>query len=146
MPGKARGQFKRLDKRQQKALAEYLTARTDYLRAERKYTQQLLDALQAPARGDSKRIRAFATQVLAPARERMRSAQLTAITEAVDIDQLAELIPTVLGGLRQVVDVPMLLAALNVDVELTGQAVTKVSPLIERITASISSNRRSQSG
>jgi hypothetical protein len=144
--GKARGQFKRLDKRQQKALADYLTARIDYLRAERKSTQQLIDALQGPARGDSKRIRTFASQVLAPARERMRTAQLTAITEAVDIDQLAELIPSVLGGLRQAVDVPMLLAALNVDVELTGQAVTKITPLIERITASISSNRRSQGG
>jgi len=57
----------------------------------------------------------------------MRTAQLTAITEAIDIDQLAEVIPTVLGGLRQVVDVPMLRAALNVDVELTGQAVTKAT-------------------
>jgi hypothetical protein len=144
VPGRARGQFKRLDERQRKALAEYLTARIEYLRAERKYTQQLKDALQAPARGDSKRLRAFASQVLATARGRMRAAQLTAITEAVDIDQLAEMIPTVLDGLRQAVDVPMLLAALNVDIELTGQAVTKATPLIERITASISSNRRSE--
>jgi hypothetical protein len=86
-----------------------LTARIDYLRAERKYTQQLKDALQAPARGDSKRLRAFASQVLAPARGRMRAAQLTAVAEAADIDQLADLIPTVLDGLRQAVAVPMLL-------------------------------------
>jgi len=86
VPGRKRGQFKRLDEQQRQALAEYLAARVDYLRAERKYTQQLLDALQAPTRGDSKRLRGFASQVLAPARRRMRAAQVTAVTESADID------------------------------------------------------------
>jgi len=143
VPGRKRGQFKRLDEQQRQALAEYLAARVDYLRAERKYTQQLLKALDAPARGDGKRLRAFASQVLGPARGRMRAAQLTALTEAADLDHLAELVPTVLGTLRQAVDVPMLLAALNIDPELTGEAVTKLVPLVERVTSSRARHRRS---
>ncbi len=141
MPGRPRGRFKNLDDRQRKALARYLIARIDYLRAERKYTQQVLDALQEPARGDNKRMRVFLAEELAPARGRMRDAQMSAVAESTDVDALSEVIPAIVGGLGRAVDIPMLLAALNIDADLTGQAVAKAAPILKRIASRGSTNR-----
>ena len=142
MPGKPRGRFKNLDARQRTALAEYLSARLDYLRAERKYTQQMLAALQDPTRGDNKRLRQFVSDVLAPARRRMRAAQLSAVTEAADVDMLSELIPTMVGGMASAVDIPMLFAALNIDNDVSDQIVDRAMPVIERIRSGASARRR----
>jgi hypothetical protein len=142
MGGRPGGRFKSLDARQRKALAEYLTARLDYLRAEPKYTQQLLAALQDPARGDNKRMRQFLNDVVAPARRPMREAQLSAVAEAADVDVLSELIPTLLGGLTQAVDIPMLVAAINVDNDVADQVVDRAMPVVRRIVSGASTRRR----
>jgi hypothetical protein len=142
MPGRPRGRFKHLDERQREALAEYLAARIDYLRAERRYTQQILNALQAPNRGDNKRIRQFVSDVLAPARGRMRTAQLSAMSEAMDVDRLADLVPGIVGGVAQAVDIPMLFAALNIDTDLTDQIVDKATPVVRRLMATAARNRQ----
>ena len=142
MPGKPRGRFKNLDERQREALAEYLTARIDYLRAERKYTQQILNALQDPQRGDNRRIKQFVSDVLGPARGRMRTAQLTAMSEATDMDRIADLMPGIVGGVAQAVDIPMLFAALNIDTDLTDQIVDRATPVVRRFMATAARNRQ----
>ena len=142
MPGRPRGRFKNLDERQREALAEYLIARIDYLRAERKYAQQMLNALQDPTRGDNKRIRHFVSDVLAPARGRMRTAQLSAMSEATDVDRLTDLVPGIVGGVAQAVDIPMLFAALNIDTDLTDQIVDRATPVVRRFMATAARSRQ----
>jgi hypothetical protein len=132
-----RGRFKQLTEAQREVLADYLTARIEYLRAERKHAQLLLDALRSPARGDNKRMRKFVADVLAPSRKRMRACQVAAVAESVDIDVFSELLPAVLGGINQAVDVPMLFSALNVDSDLTDQAMEKVTPMIKTIASRV---------
>jgi hypothetical protein len=133
----SRGRFKQLNEAQQEALADYLTARIEYLRAERKHTQLLLGVLQSPARGDNKRIRKFVADVLAPSRRRMRTRQISAVAESVDVDVLSELLPGVLEGVNHAVHVPMLFSALNVDADVTDQVIKNAAPLITRITSRV---------
>ena len=137
MATRTRGRFKQLNEAQREALANYLTARIEYLRAERKYASLLLGALQSPARGHNKALRRFVADVLAPARTRMRASQISAATESVDIDALSELLPGVLGGLNQAVHVPMLFSALNIDPDLTEQAMAKMTPVIKHFAARV---------
>ena len=134
---RSRGRFKQLNEAQREALATYLAARIEYLRAERKYASLLLSALQSPTRGDNKAIRRFVVDVLAPARKRMRASQISAAAESVDIDALSELLPGVLGGINQAVHVPMLFSALNVDPDVTEQAMAKVAPVIKHFAARV---------
>jgi hypothetical protein len=133
----SRGRFRQLNEGQRKALADYLTARIEYLRAERKHTQLLLGALQSPARGDNKRMRKFVAGVLAPSRKRMRACQISAVAESVDIDVLSDLLPEALGGINHAVHIPMLFSALNVDSDLTDQAIEKAAPVIRSITSRV---------
>ncbi len=132
MAGEARGRFGRLSQEQKRLMADYLTARNEFLEASRTYNELLIAELDRPGGKSSKQVRTFASAVLGPARTRMKALQVTLLTESVDTDELAEFLPDLLPGLARSVNIPMLAAALNIDTDMADTMVKKSAALFRK--------------
>lgn len=133
MTGRARGRFGRLSESQRDSLADYLAARNEYLEASRTHNELLMGELENPSRSSDRQIRKFESTVLGPARARMRERQITLLSEAVDAEALAELVPDLLRGLSRSVSIPLLFAALNIDADRAEELVEKSAGLVRRV-------------
>ncbi len=135
MTARTRDRFGQLSQEQRGALAEYLTARDEYLQASRTYNELLIEELQNPSRSGNRQLRKFESDVLGPARTHMKGLQVTLLTEAVDTDALAELLPQLLAGLARSVNIPLLFAALNIDSDMAEKMVERSATFVASVRA-----------
>ncbi|HJP81108.1 MAG TPA: hypothetical protein VJ841_01775 [Candidatus Saccharimonadales bacterium] len=126
------GSLRDLSKEQRHALANLLNARKSYAAEEIKLNDLRLRALANPTSENEKAVRDFASTVTTPLREDVTRQTLVLMHEAIDTKGLVEFLPSVLMGLLQFVNLPLMLTAIGVDPDEADKIIQIITDYVKK--------------
>ena len=132
--GDSSGSFRDLTKKQRIALANVLNARTEYAKKEIELNELRKKALANPTRENEEAVHDFAALVTTPLREDVTRQTLVLMHEAIDIDGLIEFLPSVLMGLLQFVNLPLMLTAIGVEPNEADKIIKIIADYVKKGT------------
>jgi hypothetical protein len=124
--------LKDLNKEQRHALANLLNARKRYAAEEIKLNDLRLKALANPTRANEEAVRDFAASVTTPLREDVTRQTLALMHEAISVKELVEFLPSVLMGLLQFVNLPLMLTAIGVEPDEADKIIEIVTDYVKK--------------
>jgi hypothetical protein len=127
--------LKNLSRAQRHALANLLNARSLYMEKGIELNRLRLKAIANPTEENEEAVRDFAALVTTPLREDDIRQAAALIRESIQTKELLEFLPSVLMGLLQFVNLPLLLTAIGVEPNEADRFIELVSEYIKKGSA-----------
>lgn len=120
-----------LSREEQSNLALLLTERIAYMEQAIELNKLRVQYLQNPTPQNKERVDDFNAAVIMPLRSKLSEDMKDALAESIDIDGLKHLMPMMLAGVLQSVNLPYLLAVLGIEADNVEKLVAKVREIIK---------------
>jgi hypothetical protein len=120
-----------LDDESRTRLANLLSGRNAYNAELIKLNELRIDMLLNPTPEKQEAIDAFNTTVVAPLRDGLTQDAFALFSVAVNIDNLKDLMPMVLAGVLQSVNIPLLLTVIGLEPDTINKLVQAISEFIK---------------
>jgi hypothetical protein len=117
---------------QRKTLLDLVRAKDDYMEVGRELNKLRAAALLNPCQKTQEAMENYASAVVAPKRLRVAELQMSLVTGAVSIEKLQSMLPMVALALTQSINLPLLMAALDFDPDVTQKALTDLSAFFKK--------------
>lgn len=117
--------FQNLDEETRQDLADLLDSRAEYLTHQISVNRLRAVALRDPTPENLEAVEDYATEYVKPLREELAAQTHRLVEAAVDIDGIKAMLPAVLMGLSQSINIPLLLTASGADPDMITLVVTE---------------------
>lgn len=122
--------FASMDAADRAILARLLDKRNEYLAKTIKLNELKIAALTNPSAANEAAVNDFSTAVIAPLRDAMQDDVRALLQKAVDVDGLQSMLPMILAGALQSVNITLLLTAIGIDPDMISKLVKEIKEYI----------------
>lgn len=119
-----------LDEETRLKLADLLTRRNEYFVQLTKLNELRIQALMNPSTYLEEQMNDFNSAVVAPLRDGMSKDMSSILDGAVNVDNIKALMPMILMGVLQSVNVPLLLVTLGLEPDMIEKLVSEINKFI----------------
>lgn len=112
-------------------LADLLEARLALAEQQRVLNQMRITHLRDPKAVSEEQVNGYAKDIIAPARSRISEQQVLLLQSSIDAQKLKDMLPMILLAVTQSINIPLLLAALNIEPDMVEDLVKHIKEFID---------------